>query len=63
MTTSGKKVLLLVVDALSSRVVRPVWERGELPGLGHLIEAGEVDWECTSVFPSITPAATALVTR
>lgn len=59
MTTSGKKVLLLVVDALASRVVRPVWERGELPGLGHLIEAGEVDWECTSVFPSITPAATA----
>lgn len=56
-----KKLLLCVIDALSSHVLRPDIEAGKLPNLRKLIEAGEVDWECTSIFPSITPAATAAI--
>lgn len=54
-----KKVLLLIVDALSSRVVNPALERGELPNLRRLTERGHLAPESTTVFPSLTPAATA----
>lgn len=55
------KVLLMVVDALASRVVRPAVERGELPNVRRLIERGQCSWESTAIFPSITPAATAAI--
>ncbi len=54
-----KKVLLIVIDALASRVVRPAMEQGRLPNLQALSAAGKVDWNSTAIFPSITPAATA----
>lgn len=54
-----KKVLLVVIDALASRVVRPAMEAGRLPTMQKLAESGKVDWKCTAIFPSITPAATA----
>jgi len=54
-----KKVLLIIVDALASRVVRPAMEAGRLPNLNQIATAGRVDWDCTAIFPSITPAATA----
>jgi len=54
-----KKVLLIIVDALASRVVRPAMEAGRLPHLQQLATVGRVDWDCTAIFPSITPAATA----
>lgn len=53
-----KKVLLIVIDALASRVVLPALERGDLPTFSQLIEHGTLSAECTCVFPSITPAAT-----
>jgi hypothetical protein len=54
-----KKVLLVVVDALASRVVGPAMEQGRLPHFAALAQAGRVHWDCTAIFPSITPAATA----
>src|SRR5688500_16974208 len=55
----AKKVLLIVIDALASRVVRPAMEKGRLPNLQALVNAGWVNWNSTAIFPSITPAATA----
>jgi len=57
----AKHVLLIVVDALSSRVIRPAVEEGRLPNFRRLIEAGHANWECLSIFPSITPAATSSI--
>lgn len=54
-----KKVLLVVIDALAARVVRPAMEDGRLPNLHALAQSGWVDWQSTAIFPSITPAATA----
>jgi predicted AlkP superfamily pyrophosphatase or phosphodiesterase len=56
-----KKVLLFVIDALSSRVVERLMQDGKLPTFAALAEAGAVDWNCISIFPSITPAATASI--
>lgn len=41
--------------------MRPALEEGGLPTLSRLVEQGRVDWNCVSVFPSITPAATASI--
>lgn len=59
MQPRNNKVVLVVIDALSSRTVRPALSDGKLPHLNRLIELGQVAWDCVSVFPSITPAATA----
>lgn len=53
-----KKVLLVVIDALATRIVQPALEAGQLPNLKRLIDAGAMHPECIAVFPSITPAAT-----
>jgi hypothetical protein len=53
-----KKVLLVVIDAASPRVVAPAVQIGQLPNLKRLAEAGEMHLESTTIFPSITPAAT-----
>lgn len=56
-----KKVLLIVIDALASRVVLPAMADGRLPNLRALAQAGELAPECISIFPSITPAATSSI--
>lgn len=53
-----KKVLLIVIDALATRVVRPALADGRLPHLKRLVDAGEMAGNCVPIFPSITPAAT-----
>ena len=52
------KVLLVVIDAASPRVVCPAVQTGRLPNLKRLADAGEMHQESTTIFPSITPAAT-----
>ncbi len=53
-----KKVLFVVIDALSSNIVEDAWRDNRLPNLRRLAEVG---WhrQSISIFPSITPAATA----
>jgi predicted AlkP superfamily pyrophosphatase or phosphodiesterase len=57
----SKRVLLIVVDGCTSRELGSALDRGELPLLAELAERGVLDLECLSIFPSITPAATASI--
>jgi len=52
------KVLLIVIDGASPRVVVPAIQTGRLPNLKRLADAGSVHQGAISIFPSITPAAT-----
>lgn len=54
-------VLLLVLDGLRPDVLQAAIRDGEAPNLAALAEAGEPRWDAASVFPSITPAATAAI--
>jgi hypothetical protein len=52
------KVLLVVIDAATPRVVGPAIQTGRLPTMQRLIARGIYRDTCTTIFPSITPAAT-----
>jgi hypothetical protein len=52
------KVLLVVIDAASPRVVCPAIRTGRLPNLRRITEAGSMHEASVTMFPSITPAAT-----
>jgi hypothetical protein len=52
---------LLVLDGIRPDVLRAAIREGEAPTLGALAERGEAVWDAVSVFPSITPAATAAI--
>jgi hypothetical protein len=52
------KVLLVVIDAASPRVVCPAIQTGRLPNLKRLADAGEMHQGSATIFPSIPPAAT-----
>ena len=60
-TDSPKPVLLLVLDGIRPDVLRAAIRDGDAPTLGLLAERGEAVWDAVSVFPSITPAATAAI--
>jgi hypothetical protein len=54
------KVLLVVIDAATARVVSPAIQTGQLPTMQRLAEAGRLH-ESVTMFPSITPAATTTI--
>jgi hypothetical protein len=56
-----KPVLLLVLDGIRPDVMRAAIREGDAPTFGALVELGEAVWDAVSVFPSITPAATAAI--
>lgn len=53
--------LLMVVDGWTSGVLAESMARGELPTLARLVVAGSLDTEGVTMFPSVTPAATASI--
>ena len=55
------KVLLVVIDAATPRVVGPAIQTGRLPTMRRLVERGSYHDTCTTIFPSITPAATSSI--
>jgi len=55
------KVLLVVIDAATPHVVCPAVRTGRLPVLRQLADAGMMHESSTSIFPSITPAATTTI--
>jgi hypothetical protein len=55
------KVLLVVIDGAAPRVVGPAIQTGRLPVLRRLVDAGAYTDSCTTIFPSITPAATTAI--
>jgi hypothetical protein len=60
-TMNHKPVLMLILDGVRPDVLRSAIQGGETPNLRALAEAGEAVWDAVSVFPSITPAATAAI--
>ncbi len=52
---------MLVLDGIRPDVLQAAIRAGEAPSLGALAERGEAVWDAVSVFPSITPAATAAI--
>jgi len=56
-----KPALLLVLDGIRPDVLRAAIRDGEAPHLGALAHRGQAVWDAVSVFPSITPAATAAI--
>jgi Type I phosphodiesterase / nucleotide pyrophosphatase len=55
------KILLVVIDAASPRVIAPAIQTGHLPIMQRLVQAGTLHDSSTTIFPSITPAATASI--
>jgi type I phosphodiesterase/nucleotide pyrophosphatase len=55
------KVLLVVIDAASPRVVCPAIQTGQLRHLKRIADAGSMHQSSISIFPSITPAATTAI--
>jgi predicted AlkP superfamily phosphohydrolase/phosphomutase len=54
-----KKVLLMIIDACTPRVLDQAMRRGRLPNLLALSEAGFFHQAGSSIYPSITHAAMA----
>ncbi len=55
------KVLLVVIDGASPRVVCPAIQTGQLRNLKRIADAGRMHQGAVTIFPSITPAATASI--
>ena len=60
MYPASVKVLLVVIDAATARVVSPAIKTGQLPTMQRLAEIGGLH-ESVTMCPSITPAATATI--
>ena len=58
---SVMKLLLVVIDGAAPRVFCPAVQTGRLKTLWRLAEAGTLHASSASIFPSITPAATASI--
>jgi hypothetical protein len=56
-----KPALLFVLDGIRPDVLQAAIRDGDAPNLGLLAHRGEAVWDAVSVFPSITPAATAAI--
>ncbi|HXW08813.1 MAG TPA: nucleotide pyrophosphatase/phosphodiesterase family protein [Vicinamibacterales bacterium] len=52
------RVLLVVIDGATPRIVCPLVRTGHFPVLARLAEAGTMHEASVTIFPSITPAAT-----
>jgi hypothetical protein len=55
------RVLLLVIDAATPRVVCPAIQTGRLANLKTVADAGSLHQRSVTIFPSITPAATSSI--
>jgi hypothetical protein len=56
-----RRVLLIVIDGWTARLLGPALQRGQLPLFAGLARRGWLRLDCVSIFPSITPAATASI--
>src|SRR5215204_3561789 len=56
-----RPALLFVLDGIRPDVLGAAIRDGDAPNLGMLAQRGEAVWDAVSVFPSITPAATAAI--
>lgn len=56
------KLVLVVVDALKPAMLERAAEEGKAPHFAEILRRGTYFSECASVFPSVTPAASATIT-
>jgi hypothetical protein len=58
-----RPVHLIIIDSWVARTVERELAAGSLPALAHLVRHGRMDLQCTTIFPSVTPAClTAIAT-
>src|SRR3954471_12702331 len=56
------KLVLVMVDALKPAMLERAAEEGKAPHFAEILRRGTYFGECASVFPSVTPAASATIT-
>jgi hypothetical protein len=56
------KLVLVMVDALKPAMLEQAAEEGKAPLFAEILRRGTYSPECVSVFPSVTPAASATIT-
>jgi hypothetical protein len=59
---AGKKLVLAVIDSLKPEMLDRAIAEGRAPALQTLVERGVYIDDCVSVFPSVTPVASATIT-
>jgi hypothetical protein len=59
---SRKKLVLAVIDSLKPEMLDRAIAEGRAPALATLVERGVYIPDCVSVFPSVTPVASATIT-
>lgn len=58
-----KPVHLIIIDSWHPGLLLRELEKGSLPNIQWLVQKGQLDLNCTSIFPTVTPAAlTSVVT-
>lgn len=57
----GKKVILIVIDSFIPDTLRTCLTEEVVPGIEYLVKKGRLHYDCVSVFPTMTPTATASV--
>ncbi len=60
-TPSGKKVILVIIDSLRPPALKKCLNDGTVPALEYLFHKGRAVFDCVSVFPTMTPTATASI--
>src|SRR3954469_11263423 len=56
------KLVLVMVDALKPAMLERAVEEGKAPVFAEILRRGTYFPDCVSVFPSVTPAASATIT-
>ena len=59
---TGKKLVLVVVDAMKPAMLERVIAAGRAPALARIREAGVYVDDCAAAFPSVTPVCAATIT-
>jgi hypothetical protein len=57
-----KKLVLVVVDSLKAEMLERTVDEGKAPVMAEILRRGTYVRDCVSVFPSVTPAASAAIT-
>ncbi len=59
---AGKKLVLVVIDAMKPAMLERVLAAGRAPALARIREAGVYVDDCAAAFPSVTPVCAATIT-
>ena len=62
MSTSPKKLVLVVIDALKPAMLERAIAAGRAPALARIAEQGAYVEDCVAAFPSVTPVCAATIT-